>query len=379
MRRASDAEREQLHATFAQLCAIPSESGDERACADRLTAALTALGLQVEEDGAGAVVGANAGNLYVRLDGTSDRSLLLCAHMDTVPPTAPLQPVLVDGGWENAGEGIVGADNKAAVAVMLQLARRMVDAPAPPQIGLELVFTVSEETGLNGAKAFDVSRLRSELGYTFDHATPIGEIVIASPTYHRITAEFIGRAAHAGLEPELGRSAIVAAARAVAPMELGRLDPETTANIGTISGGTATNVVAERCRLVAEVRGLDERRVEQAATTMIDHLQDGADGAECDLDVVVERIFKGYRLTAKAPQVELAQRALSAAGYTPSLVASGGGADTNVFLAEGFPCANLANGTERAHQPTERVSVDALDGMFEVAIALFEEAAADVQ
>jgi tripeptide aminopeptidase len=260
---------------------------------------------------------------------------------------------------------------------MIALARRMTEAPEPPPIGLELVFTISEEDGLNGAKAFDATRLRSELGYMFDHATPIGEIVIAAPTYHRITAEFIGRAAHAGLEPELGRSAIVAAARAIAAMELGRLDPETTANIGTISGGTATNVVAERCRVVGEVRGLDERRVEEAATALIDHLHDGADGAECDLDVVVERIFKGYRLAPKTPQVELAERAIAACGYRPTLIESGGGSDANVFLAAGFPCANLANGTERAHQPTERVSVDALDGMLEVAIALFEEAAAD--
>jgi tripeptide aminopeptidase len=375
--RATALERERLHQTFAALCAIPSPSRDERACADHLINELGRLGLEVDEDGAGAALKATAGNLYTRLPGQGERSILLCAHMDTVPPTAPLEPVLIDGGWENAGEGIVGADNKAAVAVMIELARRMVEAPEPPPLGLELVFTISEEDGLNGAKEFDVGRLRSELGYTFDHATPIGEIVLASPTYHRITAEFIGRAAHAGLEPELGRSAIVAAARAVAAMELGRIDAETTANIGTIAGGTATNVVAERCRVVGEVRGLDERRVEEVATALIDHLQDGADGAECDLDVIVERIFKGYRLPAKTPQVELARRALGACGYTPQLVSSGGGSDTNIFLAAGFPCANLANGTERAHQPTERVSVDALEGMLEVAIAIFEEAEKD--
>ena len=378
MSRASERERERLHETFATLCAIPSPSRDERACADHLREELEQLGLEVDEDDAGTVLGASAGNLYAQLSGQAGRSILLCAHMDTVPPTATLEPVLVDGGWENSGDGIVGADNKAAVAVMIALARRLIEAPEPPPVGLELLFTISEEDGLNGAKAFDSGRLQSELGYTFDHATPIGEIVIASPTYHRITAEFLGRAAHAGLEPELGRSAIVAAARAIAAMTLGRLDPETTANIGTIAGGTATNVVAERCRVVGEVRGLDERGVEEAATEMIDHLQDGADGAECDLDVVVERVFRGYRLQPKAPQIELAERALHACGYRSSLVESGGGSDANIFVAAGFPCANLANGTERAHQPTERVSVDALEGMLEVAIALFEEAAVDV-
>ncbi len=375
MRRAGERERERLHATFAELCRIESPSGDERACADYLLAVLHGLGLDPEEDGAGPAANANAGNLYARIPGSGARSVMLCAHMDTVPPTAPIEPVLVDGGWENSGEGILGADNKAAVAVMLELARRLRDAAKPPAVGLELVFTVSEENGLHGAKGFDASRLTSDLGYVFDHATPIGEIVVASPTYQRLAAEIRGRAAHAGLQPEQGRNAIVAAARAIAEMRLGRLDGETTANIGTIAGGTAANVVAERCRIEGEVRGLDERRVEAVVTILLDQLQDAADAAECDLDVTVERMFRGYRLAPSAAPLRLAQRALGACGYPPRLVASGGGSDANAFEAVGFPCANLANGTERAHQPTERVSVDALEGMYEVAIALLEEAA----
>jgi tripeptide aminopeptidase len=375
VRRASDGERERLNATFAELCRIESPSGDERGCADYLLAQLHELGLDPEEDGAGPAAAANAGNLYARVPGQGPRSLMLCAHMDTVPPTAPIAPVLVDGGWENAGQGILGADNKAAVAVMLELGRRLRLAPEPPEVGLELVFTVSEENGLHGAKAFDVTRLHSEFGFVFDHASPIGEIIVASPTYQRITAEIHGRAAHAGVHPEQGRSAIIAAARAIAAMPLGRLDDETTANVGTIAGGTAANVVPERCRLEGEVRGLDDRRVEQAVTTIVDQLQDAADGAECDLDVTVERMFKGYRVAARAPHLQLAERALSACGYQPRPVPTGGGSDANAFVAAGFTCANLANGTERAHQPTERVSVDALEGMFEVAIALLQEAA----
>jgi tripeptide aminopeptidase len=299
----------------------------------------------------------------------------MCAHMDTVPPSAPVVPVLVDGGWENANAAILGADNKAAIAVMLELARRLHSSPQPPPVGLELVFTVSEENGLHGAKAFDVSRLNSSFGYVFDHASPIGEVVVASPTYHRITAEIRGRAAHAGLRPEDGRSAIAAAARAIASLELGRLDAETTANIGTISGGSAANVVPEICRIEGEVRGLRDERVEAVVTELVDHLQDAADAGECDLDVTVERMFKGYRLRPRASHVELAQRALLACGYAPSLIATGGGSDANAFEAAGFSCANLANGTERAHQPDERVSVDALEGMYEVAIALLEAAA----
>jgi tripeptide aminopeptidase len=310
-------------------------------------------------------------------------SILLCAHMDTVPATAPIEPVLVDGGWENAHDGILGADNKAAVAVLLELARALVSQPpcrgsqhgitsARPTAGIELLFTVSEENGLNGAKAFDVGRLRSEFGYVLDHASPVGEIVIASPTYTQIVAEIRGRAAHAGIRPEDGRSAIVAAARAIAAMSLGRLDDQTTANVGRLAGGTARNVVAERCRIEGEVRGLDESRVEEVVTEMIDHLQDAVNAEECDLDVTTEVVFRGYRARARAPEVALAERALAACGYAPRPVVTGGGSDANAFMAAGFPCLNLANGTERNHQPDERVSVDALEGMLEVVMALVE-------
>jgi len=373
VRRASEAERERLHQVFATLCRIESPSGRERECAQWIAEQLRAVGVSVAEQHG--YSGSDGPNLLAAVPGRGDASILLCAHIDTVPPLAPIEPVLVDGRWENANEGILGADNKAAVAVLLELTRRLVGRGEPPAVGLELLFTVSEETGLHGAKACEVARLKSAFGYAFDHATPIGEIVVASPTYQRLVAVVRGRAAHAGIRPEQGRSAIVAAARGIAAMRLGRLDVETTANVGTIAGGTATNVVAERCTIEAEVRGLDEQRVEQVLTEMIDHLQDAANAGECDLDVTTERMFKGYRAKARAPEMLVAERALRAAGYEPRHVASGGGSDVNALRASGFPCLNLANGTERNHEPGERVSVDALEGMLEVAIALVEEAA----
>jgi len=375
VRRASESQRERLHHTFDALCRIESPSGRERACTDWVTRELAAIGLAVEEDGAGPAAGSDAGNLLARLPGGGADSILLCAHLDTVPLAAPVEPVVVDGGWENANDGILGADNKAAVAVMLELVRALAQRPDPPSVGIELVFTVCEEVALRGAKEFDVTRLRSRFGYVFDHASPIGEIVLASPTYYRILADFHGRAAHAGIRPEKGRSAIVAAARGIAAMDLGRLDPETTANVGTISGGTNANVVAERCRIEAETRSLDDGRVEAVATTMIDHLQDAADAGECDLDVTVERLFQGYRTKPKTPSVALAERALGACGYQPRHIVTGGGSDANAFQTGGFACTNLANGTERNHEPGERVSVDALEGMLEVAFALVEKAA----
>jgi tripeptide aminopeptidase len=209
----------------------------------------------------------------------------------------------------------------------------------------------------------------------FDHATAIGEVVVASPTHYRVIADLHGRAAHAGVRPEAGRSAIVAAARAIAAMRLGRIDEQTTANVGTIEGGSAINVIPERCRVVGEVRSLDEARAAAVTTEMIDHLQDAADAQECDLDLNVERMFRGYRVKPGAPQLSCAQRALRACGFEPEAIASGGASDVNSFVLHGFDSICLADGVQHNHEPTERVSVDALEAIFDVALTLVDEAA----
>src|SRR5664279_3604133 len=164
VRRVTDSERARLHETFVALCRIESPSGRERGCADWLTERLRAIGLEVEEDDAGGVVGADAGNLLTRVPGRSDQSILLCAHMDTVPLAAPVEPVLIDGAWRNANEGILGADNKSAIAVILELARRLTGSAEPPPVGIEILFTICEEVSLQGSREFDVSRLRSAFG-----------------------------------------------------------------------------------------------------------------------------------------------------------------------------------------------------------------------
>ncbi len=381
MRRATDAERQRLNQTFQTLCRIESPSGRERGCAEWVKRELGSLGIEVQEDDVASRVGSDAGNLLARIPGRGGDGgegggggILLCAHLDTVPLTAPVEPVLVDGRWENANQGILGADNKTAVAILIELARRLRSGTQVPPVPVELLFTVCEEVSLRGSKEFDVARLQSRFGYVFDHATPVGEIVLASPTHYRIDAELHGRAAHAGLRPEEGRSAIAAAAKAISAMRLGRVDSETTANVGVIAGGTSINVVPERCRIEAESRSLDEAKVQELVTEMVDHLQDAANATECDLDVTVQRMFKGYRTRPRAAQVELAERALRACGYEPKHIVTGSASDANSFEAAGFQCTNLADGTERNHQPDERVSVSALEGMFDVAIALVEEA-----
>ena len=366
--RPTDAERARLHTVFARLCAIASPFGHEDAVADAMAGELEAMGLDVQVDG--------FGNVFARIAGTGPRSILLCAHLDTVPqadPARPIEPIEVDEGWENAHDDILGADNKAAVAVMLLAAERAVRQPPP--VGIELLFTRQEENGLNGAAAFDASSLRSDFGYVYDHATPIGEIVMAAPSFYRLTARFHGRAAHAGIRPEDGRSAILAAARAIVALRLGRLDGETTANVGTIEGGVGgTNVVPEHATFLAEARSLDPERLDGLVGEMIDAIHVAANDASCDVDadVTVEKVFTGYRHRPASAAVQAAEAALRATGYEPVHIASGGGSDANALEAQGFPCVCLANGTERNHEPTERVSFVALEDMLAVTLALLQ-------
>ena len=374
MRRASEVERRRLNDLFAELCAIPSPSGRERGMADRVAADLGALGYEVTEDDAAAQTGADAGNLLARIPGRSDRWVMLCAHLDTVPHDGVVEPVLVDGGWQSAGDTILGADNKAAVAMLLALAHRTAVEGSP--VGVELLFTISEENGLNGAKAFDTSTLRADLGFVFDHASAVGEVIVASPTFYRLHAAFRGAAAHAGIRPEAGRSAILAAAKAIVAMPQGRIDDETTANVGTIAGGVGgTNVVPEHCWFDAEARSLSDATVEALVAEMVDHCHDAANdpACECDLDLAVERLFSGYRHRTSAPGVVAAEGALRACGYTPRRVLSGGASDANAFEAKGFHCTNIANGTEHNHETRERVSQASLDGMLDVTFALLDE------
>jgi tripeptide aminopeptidase len=301
-------------------------------------------------------------------------TVLLCAHMDTVPLDGPVEVVSQDGLLTNRHDAILGADNKAAIATIVGAVRRLVRGGGPPA-GIEMLFTTGEEQALEGAKAFDLERLRADFGFVFDHASPIGEIVIASPTYYSVEARFRGQAAHAGIRPEAGHNAIAAAAKAVAAMRIGRLDAETTANAGRIEGGTAANVVAERCFVELEARSLDADRAGEVVTEMVDALSAAASDGECDVETSVERLFQGYRLPRTAPAVEVAAAALRDREIEPVYITTGGGADANVFVAAGLPVVNLANGTERNHQPDESVTVDALETMLDVTVALVEQAA----
>jgi len=362
---------------FLELCSIPSPSTKERLVADRVTAYLGDLGLAWDEDDAAERLRGDTGNVYCRIpatDGTTGTPIFLCAHTDTVPPEAEIDPVVgEDGIVRNAAGTILGSDNKAAVVVMLEAARRVLEE-GREHAGIELVFTPQEEVSLRGADAFDHTRLVATTGFVYDQGEPIGEIVLGSPHARLLDFRFHGAAAHAGMHPDDGRSAIAAASRAIADFRLGRIDDETTANVGVITGGTARNVVPEWCSFTAEVRSHDERKAVAIAREMVESAAFAASLTECEVESEVRPSFPGYRFREGDEPVRLAAEALERAGYTPSYALSGGGADANVFNARGLRCVNLANGMIDIHTPDEHIAVADLEGMIEVTLALIDVA-----
>jgi len=349
---------------FLELAAITSPPGEERAVADVVVRYLHDLGLDSEED--------SFGNVYARIEPTAEGTpLFFCAHLDTVPPDGRLEPVLDGGVIRNAGGTILGADDKSAVVAMLEAAR-LVLAESRPHAGIELLFTMQEEIGLLGAAAFDAGRLHAKLGYVYDQAAPIGEIILGAPWAQGMEVTFHGRASHSGMFPEEGRSAVQAAAKAIADLRLGRVDDETTANVGVIRGGTAGNIVPEWCTFLAEARCHDERRLNDLVQEMIDTVTFAASEAECEVQTELRKSYRGYRFAKSDDVVRLAAQALERCGHRVSYALSGGAADANAFNERGLRCVNLANGMTDIHTPDERISVADLEAMVDVTVALVE-------
>jgi len=358
-----------------RLCEIPSPSREEGPVAEVVRSILRSMGAEVHEDGAAAALPAGCGNILARFAATAEGGvpIMFAAHLDTVPVTAPIEVEVVDGHLTNRHDTILGGDDKSAVAVLLEALRR-VGEEGRPHSGVELLFTPCEEIGLRGADAFDPSTLVARFGFVYDHTGRVGDVVSSAPSLHRIHATFIGRAAHAGISPEKGRSAVLAAAKAIARMPLGRIDAETTANVGTVNGGTATNVIPARCTLTAEARSRDEQSLARQLTAMLDALTWAASECEVDLETRVEREFVAYRLGEGDAQVGMALEVLSGLGYRPRLVPSGGGSDVNALLRNGFPAVNLCNGMIDVHTADERIAIESLGQMLDITLGLIDAA-----
>ncbi|MFM7320625.1 MAG: M20/M25/M40 family metallo-hydrolase [Armatimonadota bacterium] len=340
--------------TFLALVHCDTPSRREGSASTLCAQYLARLGFTIEHDDAGTKVGGEIGNLFAFLSGTvpAAPALLFSSHLDTVEPTTGLI-VRVDGDRIDAeSDTILGADDKCGVAPILEAMRTIVES-GMPRPDLQIVLTICEEIGLVGASLIDPSRLRARYGFVLDAGPPVGSIVRAAPAQDSIKVRIHGTAAHAGAEPEKGISAIVAAARAIAALPLGRIDEQTTANVGTIHGGTARNIVPAEVDLVCEARSRDNTRLDAQTATMRRIIEDECAGFGARATFDIKRQYPAFRLDDDAPVLAMAAAAAKACGLEPTLEESGGGSDANHFNGFGVPTAVLATGMQRVHTHDE--------------------------
>lgn len=356
---------DRLLETFFELVRIDSPSGFEAACAEYCARELAAVGCSLHYDDAAGRTGSDTGNLIAELKGTAPGVLVLSAHLDCVEPCRGVEPVVVDGIIVSAGDTVLGADDKAGLAAAIECVRRLAagDEPHPT---VRCVFTVQEELGLVGAKALDPAYAAGDLCLVLDAAGEPGGIVVAAPTHYTFAAEFLGRAAHAGVAPELGVSAITMAAEAIASMSLGRLDEVSTANVGSIHGGAATNVVTARVDVTGECRSLDRERVERLRLAMDDAMHSAAEKYGGVVNVAWTLEYEGFNRDESDPLVETVAAAVRAIGREPVTFRTGGGSDANVFATAGVPTLALACGMSGVHGTDEQLAVEDLVALTEL-------------
>ncbi|MDD4168955.1 MAG: M20/M25/M40 family metallo-hydrolase [Desulfotomaculaceae bacterium] len=340
---------------FLELVQIDSVSGKERQIADLLIKKLKDLGLEVKEDEAGKKVGGEAGNIIGRLPGTgAGPVLVLCAHMDTVQPGCGVQPVVEDSLIHSSGNTILGADDKAGIVAILEVLR-LVRQNNIEHGGLEVAFTIWEEGGLFGAKNLDYNLISAPVGFVLDSNGQPGTIVTRAPSQDHIGAVIRGRAAHAGINPEDGINAIQVAAYAIAQMKVGRIDHETTSNIGIISGGKAVNIVPDSVTIEGEARSLStEKRLLQTAQ-MCYAIEEAAKKYGAVADVLTETLYPDYDLAVDSLPVRIAAEAARNLGLESHLVETGGGSDANIFNSKGIATAVIGIGMKKVHTTEEYI------------------------
>ncbi len=334
--------------TFLDLVAIDSPSGQEQAIADELARRLAALGGEVVRDA--------HHNLIARWPGSQGEWLMLSAHMDTVGTDVGIKPQIRDGVIYSDGTTILGGDDKSGVAVILEIIRSLQeDGTAHPP--LEAVITVSEELGLVGAKRLDKGQLRARHGYILDAGGPLSNIVVSAPSQDRLYVTVHGRKAHAGSEPEKGINAIRVASEAIAAMPLGRIDEETTANIGVIHGGVATNIVPDEVEIRGEARSRNNDKLAKQTAAMVAAFDEAAERHAAQVQIKLERSYTAYTLTEETPIVAKAMDAVRQHGLTPALKASGGGTDGNIYAEHGIYCAVFSTGMSEVHTSNEHIAI----------------------
>jgi tripeptide aminopeptidase len=345
------ANRERALQTLLELIAIDSPSGQEDRVAAEIESRLVALGATSRQDG--------YGNVIARLAGEGD-PLLLSAHMDTVQPGIGIKPIIDGDEMRSDGRTILAGDPKAGVTAILEGITSASERGGRRR-ALEVVITRGEEQGLLGSKHLDYSLVKARQGFVFDGEGPVSKVTIAAPSQYSVEARITGRAAHAGVEPEKGISAIRIAAELISSFPHGRIDSETTANVGLISGGTARNAVPEQCEFRGEFRSRNRKRLEQLRVEF-EQVIAATRGRHREAEIEVELIdlYEGYRIEEGEPLLDLARRLIRAIGREPELVESGGGTDANNFSKHGIRALVVGLGSEHFHTVRETLSISNL-------------------
>lgn len=368
--------KERLLEEFLELVQIDSETTQEAEIAKVLKIKFEGLGLEVIEDDAASITGHGANNLICNLKGTKEEAetIYFTSHMDTVVPGNGVKPTVENGYIVTDGTTILGADDKAGVAAILEAIRSLKEQHVEHG-DLQFVITVGEESGLVGAKALDSNLLKAKYGYALDSDGQVGNIIVAAPTQAKINAVVKGKTAHAGVAPEKGISAITLASRAIAKMPLGRIDDETTANIGRFEGGQKTNIVCDHVEVLAEARSLDPEKMEAQVEKMKQAFTETAKEMGGEVEIDVDIMYPGYKQQAGDQVVEVARSAAKRIGRESELLTSGGGSDANVISGHGVPTVNLSVGYEEIHTTNERMPVSELEKITEFVTAICEEVA----
>lgn len=361
---------------FLELVQIDSETKHEEVIASILINKLEQMGFDVVQDDAHTRNGHGAGNIIATLKGSLDvEPIYFTVHMDTVVPGKGIKPEIREDGYiYSDGTTILGADDKAGIAALFEMVRRLKEQNIAHGT-IQFIITAGEESGLVGAKELDPSMVIAKYGFAVDSNGKVGEIVVAAPYQAHIKAKIIGKTAHAGVEPEKGISAITLAAKSIAKMKLGRLDEETTANIGRFEGGKATNIVCDEVYILAEARSIDEAKLNAQTAHMKETFETVSEALGGRAEVDVQIMYPGFRVTEADKVVQVAMEAARAVNREPKLCISGGGSDANVIASFGIPTVNLAVGYEEIHTINERMPIEELEKLADYLVEIVKNIA----
>ncbi|MGL5544296.1 MAG: M20/M25/M40 family metallo-hydrolase [Cetobacterium sp.] len=356
---------------FLDMVKISSPSKNERAIGDYLIKLLEDLGLEVKEDNAGEINGGNCGNIIGVLKSPGKKRFLFSAHMDTVVPCEKITPIVENGVIKSDGTSILGGDDKGGIAAIIEMLRVIKENNLEhPEI--IVVFSMAEEIGLLGSKVFDIESYGVDFGFILDSSGKPGKIITKAPSAARGIIKIIGKPAHAGISPESGINALTVAAHAITKIKLGRIDSETTSNIGVVKGGQATNIVMPSVELDYEARSLSNEKLENLLKETFQIFEDVCKefGAKIENTVKVE--YPGFALEDNAEVVEIVKAACKKIGIESETVSSGGGSDTNIYNNKGVPSVNLAVGMSKVHTLEEYIEIKDLVDLSKILVEIIK-------